>query len=212
MMMATCLAKSLAANGQACLLTYHSKYTFDGIEYAPLMYKVIMRLATINTVATTQTLQDNLQNLGVFAATVSGDINKIHGDFDKNYTQLIARGATVDNPIGILFDAYSVVPCYNFKQYIKHQQEDYLYGRLTGITHTNLMTSVMRKYNYLKVKGQWGSKLLDNKKIVAILAQLNALKGQLKLGKKLGKLVDKKKEEGVKKKNKKNTSNEVNQK
>jgi hypothetical protein len=56
MMMATCLAKSLTTNAQAPLLTYHSKYTFDGIEYAPLMYKVIMRLATINTVATTQTL------------------------------------------------------------------------------------------------------------------------------------------------------------
>ncbi len=53
-MMATCLAKSLTKNAQACLLTYRSKYTFDGIEYTPLMYKVIMRLATINTVATTQ--------------------------------------------------------------------------------------------------------------------------------------------------------------
>jgi hypothetical protein len=55
-MMATCLAKSLTADAQARLLTYRSKYTFDGIEYTPLMYKVIMRLATINTVATTQTL------------------------------------------------------------------------------------------------------------------------------------------------------------
>jgi hypothetical protein len=70
-------------NAQAHLLTYRSKYTFDGVEYAPLMYKVIMRLATIDTVATTQTLQDNLQNLGVFAATVSSDINKIHGSSIK---------------------------------------------------------------------------------------------------------------------------------
>ncbi len=94
-----------------------------------------MRLATIDTVTTTQTLRDNLQNLGVFAATVSGNINKIQGKFDKNYSQLIACGATVDNPIGILFNAYSVIPCYNFKQYIKRQHEDYLNGRLTGITH-----------------------------------------------------------------------------
>jgi hypothetical protein len=165
-MMATCLAKSLTANAQACLLTYCSKYTFDGVEYVPHMYSVIMRLITINTVATTQTPRDNLQNLGVFAVTVSGDINKIHGKFNKNYTQLIAHGATGDNPIGILFDAYSVVPCYNFKEYNKHHHEDYLDGRLTGITHKNLMTSVMRKYNYLKVKGQWGAKLPDDKKML----------------------------------------------
>jgi hypothetical protein len=36
-MMATCLAKSLTANAEAHLLTYHSKYTFNDIEYAPLM-------------------------------------------------------------------------------------------------------------------------------------------------------------------------------
>jgi hypothetical protein len=153
-MMATCLAKSLTADAQACLLTYRKEYTFKGVKYAPLMYKVIMHLAIIDTVTTTQTLQDNLQNLGVFAATVNGDINKIHGKFDNNFSQLIAYGATVDDPIGILFDAYSVVPCYNFKQYIKRQHKDYLDSKLTLITHENLMTSTMRKYDYLKVKGQ----------------------------------------------------------
>jgi hypothetical protein len=78
-MLAICLGKSLMADAQARLLTYHNEYTFDGMEYAPLMYKIIMRRATINTVATTQTLCDNLNHLGVFAATVSGDINKING-------------------------------------------------------------------------------------------------------------------------------------
>ncbi len=160
-MMATCLVKSLTADAQARLLTYYKEYTFEGVKYSPLMYKVIMRLATIDTVATTQTLRDNLQNLGVFAATVNGNINKIHGKFDKNFSQLIAHGVTVDDPIGILFDAYSVVPCYNFKQYIKRQHKDYLDGKLTSITHENLMTSTMRKYNYLKVKGQWGAKSPD---------------------------------------------------
>ena len=47
------------------------------MEYAPLiMYKIIMRLATIDTFATTHTLHENLQNLGVFGAMVNGDINK----------------------------------------------------------------------------------------------------------------------------------------
>jgi hypothetical protein len=72
------------------LLTYHNNYTFNGVEYAPVMYKVIMRLATISLIATTQTLRDNLQNLGVFAATVNGNIGKINSDFDQNYSQIIA--------------------------------------------------------------------------------------------------------------------------
>jgi hypothetical protein len=74
------------------------------------------------------------------------------------------------------------------------------------------MTSAMRKYDYLKVKGQWGAKSPGNKKIVAMSAAISALKGHLKLDDKLGKLVDKKKEGGKKKKNKKNTANRVGQK
>jgi hypothetical protein len=50
-MMAICLASSLTAEAQVRLLTYRNKYTFDGVEYAPLLNK-IMRLATINSIAT----------------------------------------------------------------------------------------------------------------------------------------------------------------
>jgi hypothetical protein len=89
-MMSMCLNKSLMASARASLLTYRNEYTFDGVEYAPLMYKIIMRLATIDSVATTRTLRDNLQNLGVFAVTVKGDIDKINAEFDTNYSQLLA--------------------------------------------------------------------------------------------------------------------------
>ncbi len=37
------------------------------------MYKIIMHLATINSIATSQTLRNNLQLLGVYTATVSND-------------------------------------------------------------------------------------------------------------------------------------------
>ncbi len=89
-MMSMCLANSLSLTAKVQLLTYKNEYIFDGVEYAPLLYKVIMRLTTINSVATTQTLRDNLQNLSVFAATVSGDIDKINTEFNKNYSQILA--------------------------------------------------------------------------------------------------------------------------
>jgi hypothetical protein len=139
------------------------------------MYKVIIRLATINSIATTQTLWDNLQNLGVFAAMVNGNIDKINSEFDQNYSQIIARGATVDDPIGIIFEAYSVIPCYNFTTYMKKQHDDYLDGKLT-VTHEALMVSAKAKMDYLKLKGKWGAKSPHNKKIVAMAAEMTALK------------------------------------
>jgi len=179
-MMNMCLANSLSLSAKVQLLTYKNEYIFDGIEYAPLMYKVIMRLAAINSVATTQTLRDNLQNLSVFAATVSGDIDKINTELNKNYSQILARGATVHDPLNLLFNAYLVVPCYHFKTYMKQKHNGYLDGTLT-LTHEVLMAFAKAHFDYLKNTGQWGAKSPDDEKIVAMAAKINALKGQLKL-------------------------------
>jgi hypothetical protein len=88
-MMCICLAKSLTADAQTRLLTYRKDYLIGDVECAPLMYKVIMWLATINSVATTQALHDNLHALEAFASIVSDDIDKINAEFDKNYSQII---------------------------------------------------------------------------------------------------------------------------
>jgi hypothetical protein len=161
-MMSICLAKSLTADAQARLLTYRNEYAFDGVKYTTLMYKIVMRSATIDSIATTQTLHDNLQSLGTYAATVSGGINKVHSEFDKNYSQLIARGTIINNPISILFDAYLVVPCHHLKLYIRQRHEDYLDSKLTSITHKALLTSAKCKFDWLKTKGLWGAKSPDN--------------------------------------------------
>jgi hypothetical protein len=171
------------------------------------MYKIIMRLATIDFVATTQTLRNNLQSLGSYTATVSGDIDKVHSKFDKNYSQLIASSAIVDDPIGILFEAYLVVPCHRFKSYIRQQHEDYLEGKHTTITHEALMTSAKHKFDWLTTKGLWGAKSPDNEKIVAMTATLNTLKGQLKLDPKFSAIANEGKKKGDKKDKKKNKKN-----
>jgi hypothetical protein len=151
-MMTSCLSQLLTANATARLLIVRHKYSFDSVEYAPLML-TIMGLATINSVATTQSLRDNLHTLGTFSATVNGDITKIHKEFDSNYQQLLARGANFDDPIGILFDAYHVVPCYNFTAYMKCKKENYLDG-ITSLTHETLMSMATRTADRLILMGE----------------------------------------------------------
>jgi hypothetical protein len=211
-MMCICLGKSLTAAAQAKLLAHRSEFTFDDVEYAPLMYKIIMRLTTMDSVATTQSLRENLQNLATFAVTVQGDIDKIHEEFDKNYSQIIARGATVDDPIQLLFDAYLAVPCYNFKKYIEIQQDNYLDGNLPGLSHDALRKMAKSKFDWLVNKKKWGARSPDDDKIVAMAAEIKDLKGQLKLNPQLSKLAaGGDKEDGGKKKgkakNKKDKSN-----
>jgi hypothetical protein len=40
--MAQCLLKSLTPATKTCLQVYQSQYTFDDVEYGPLIYKMIM--------------------------------------------------------------------------------------------------------------------------------------------------------------------------
>ncbi len=158
-MMAQCLKKSLTVAALARLEPYQSQYLFNGVEYGLLMYKIIMRLATINSVATTEALRANLNNLPIYVTSVNGDIDLINSYFDVNYSQILARGSTVDDPIAKLFNAYLIIPDYNFKLYIAKKQDDYHDGNLgASITHENLMAQATAKFTYLTTRKIWGSK------------------------------------------------------
>ena len=152
-MMAQCLLKSLTPAAKTRLQVYQSQYTFDGVEYGPLIYKKIMQLATIDSVATTETLCANLTNLPIYVASINGDIDLINSYFNVNYTQILARGSTVDDPIAKLFDAYLVVPDYNFKTYMAKKQDAYHDGELgASFTHEKLMAQATAKFTYLTTR------------------------------------------------------------
>jgi hypothetical protein len=158
---------------------------------------------------------DNRLRRDHHASTVSGDIDKINTEFDKNYSPIIARGATIDDPVGILFEAYKIVPCHKFKVYIHRMHDDYLDGKLPALSHKSLMGLAKNKSNYLKNKGTWGAKSLDDDKIIAMAAAIKNLKGQLKLAPKLAKAIenkDKKGKKGQKNKNKKSNVDKAKQK
>jgi len=123
-----------------------------------------------------QTLRDNLQHLDVFAVGVKGNSDMVNAEFDKNYSQLLARGATLNDPNGILFEAYLLVPCYNFTKYIGTKHDDYLKGKFTGLTHEAMMSMAECKFDFLKTKGKWGAKSPGNEKILVMTAKIETLK------------------------------------
>jgi hypothetical protein len=97
--------KMLMPAARITLLPFLGDYEIDKIIYAPLLYKKIMALATIDSVAIPKTLHSNLRELPTYCSTIKRDIELLHSYFNTNYTQFIAHGATVDNPIDILFSA-----------------------------------------------------------------------------------------------------------
>jgi hypothetical protein len=115
-----------------------------------------MALATIGSITTTKTLRSNLRELPTYCSTIKGDIELLHSYFDSNYTQIITHSATVNNLVDILFSAYMVIPCNNFRSYIKRKQDAYTDGTLT-LTHKELIMLATNKFNLLKQEGTWGA-------------------------------------------------------
>jgi hypothetical protein len=221
-MMSKCIMKLLTSVARVRLLPFQGDYEINNVVYAPLLYKKIMALATIDSVTTTKTLHSNLGELPTFCFTIKGDIKLLHSYFDSNYTQIIAPGATVDNLIDILFSTYMVVPSNNFRSYIKRKQDAYTDGLLT-LMHKELIMLATNKFNLLKQEGTWGAKSPDEDKIVAMQAELTALRGQFQLATNLKRAAGAKddnkaggKKQGGgdnrKQKNKKNNTNKKEQK
>jgi hypothetical protein len=221
-MMSKCIMKTLTPAARVRLLPFQGDYKIDNVIYAPLLHKKIMVLATINFVATTKTLRSNLRELPTYCSTIKGDIKLLCSYFDSNHTQIIAPSATVNNPVDILFSAYMVIPCNNFRSYIKRKQDAYTDGTLT-LTHEELIMLATNKFNLLKQEGTWGAESPNKDKIMAMQAELTAHRGQFQLAPNLKKAAgakddDKaggKKEDGgdnKKQKNKKNNTNKKKQK
>jgi hypothetical protein len=136
-----------------------------------------MGLATINSVATTKTLHTNLRVLSTYSSTIKRDIKLLHFYFDTNYMHIIACGATVDDPVDILIAAYMVIPCQNFRSFIKCKQDAYTNGAPT-LAHKEFIMLATKKFILLKQKGTWGAKSPDKDKILAMQAELTALNVQ----------------------------------
>ncbi len=172
--------KTLTPAARVRLLPFRGDYEIDNVIYAPRLHKKIVALATIDSVVTTKTLRSNLRELPTYCSTIKEDIELLHSYFDSNYTQIIAHGAMVNDPVDILFSAYMVIPCNNFRSYLKRKQGAYTDGTLT-LMHKELIMLATNKFNLLKQEGTWGAKSPDEDKIVAMQAELTTLRGQFQL-------------------------------
>jgi hypothetical protein len=112
-----------------------------------------------------------------------------------------------------------VVPCHNFRSYIKRMKDAYTDGTLT-LTHKELIMLATNKFNLLKQEGTWGAKSPDKDKIVAMQADLTTLKGRFQLASNLKKAAGAKddnkeggkKQDGADNKKKKNKASNANKK
>ena len=236
-MMAQCLMASLTSDARNCVVAYRSDYertpagTTTPTMVAPLLYKTIMRLATLDSAATIKALKAKITNIAEYARECGGDIDLIIGRINTNNTQLLARGVDMkEDAVQPVLEMFATaIPDASFTKYFTQKQDDYWdqTDEMKGISLENLLKMAKTKFDLIKGQSKWGVLSKEAQDIIALQAKLEEVQdANLKLAKKYKEKANapsngdqggetkpiQDKPKGKKKKNKKDTANKKKQK
>ena len=187
-----CLMASLTDKGRLKIVSEVDKYTVNDIKCGPLLFKLLMSKAVIDSRATVSHIRENLASLDTYMIKVQSNITLFNDYVKDQITNLTARGEKSEDLLTNLWKAYFVVSDKNFVRYIQGKKDAYDEGE--DIHRDSLMTLAENKYKALVVEGKWNSLSEEQNQIISLTAELKKLKeNRLQLGNK-GKKSDKNKE------------------
>ena len=120
-----CILSSLDETARKRVLAYHKDYTINKQVVFPLLYKTIMRLATLDSTATDSALRNNIRNILEYAISKNWDIDEVISYIDENYSQLKARGKSMDDANVIVMEMLSKANDASFAKYWTDKLDDY---------------------------------------------------------------------------------------
>ena len=190
-----CLMASLTDKGRLKIASETDKYSVNNIKCGPLLFKLLMSKAAIDSRATVSHICENLANLDSYMTKVQSNISLFNSYVKEQITNLAARGEQTQDLLTNLWRAYFVVSDKNFVRYIQAKKDNYDEGE--NIDQDNLMTLAENKYKALVVEEKWNSLSDEQHQIVSLTAEVKKLKENcLQLGNK-GKSNNKKKSDNT---------------
>ena len=179
-MMQKCIYDSLTASCKLSLVQYKPEYMWEEQICAPLLLKVLMRLATMDSVATIKALKNSMNTLAEYTAQVSGDVPLITARYVEIRNRLRAAGSEVEGTEDALFRALKAVPVLKFVTYIETKEDSHNDGTLTA-SADKIIVLAMQRYNLMVERNEWALETPKKDEIIAMQAELDNLKGQLDL-------------------------------
>ena len=175
MQIVKCILSSLSLPGFRKIQTWHASWHhtqgLHTVPAYPLLIKIIIREAFIDTQATTRILREHLSSLPAKLEDFKGDIEQLNAFVKVTQDQLSARGETTTDLLANLFKGYLSSRDPSFRRYIEKKQEDYDDG--TAFTVDGLMNSASNKFKLLVESGKWMAPSDEQAKIIALEAKVN---------------------------------------
>ena len=94
--------ESLTLRTQQSLTQYKAEYTFNTVTCGPLLLKIIIRMATMDTRATISIIRAQLNGIEALKAVVTDNMGQITEFFTENLERLKAYGANTDDKVDVL--------------------------------------------------------------------------------------------------------------
>ena len=172
----TCIMASLTEDAKAQVNIRREDFTINGRGAGPLLLKVIVSLAHVDTEATVMVLRQRLADLHVYIMDINADIAKFNFYVDETLRALHARGEQTLDLLPNLFKAYENVNDDNFLEFIRRKKNAYEEGDNPGLTPRQLMTLARTKYQTLIEQKKWQALSARDQKLIALEASVNKLK------------------------------------
>lgn len=174
MQMYLCLSNSLTKEAQEKIVDESSMYTISEITSGPLYFKLLMQKANLDNKATTFHLREQLTNLDTYMVTVESNVETFNNHVKKFRAGLRFRGERTDDLLINLFKGYYAAADKEFVSYMRTHKDRYSDGE--DYTEEQLLNLALNKYTDLKREGKWTTLSSDQENIVALSADIEAIK------------------------------------
>ena len=136
---------SLTKDSKTTIVNEKQAYQVGGVDSAPLLYKLIIGKAIVDTKATAAQYRTSLLNLDKYMLSVESDIQKFNEHVRTCRQGLAARGERVDDLILNLFKGCQAASDRKFLQYIEMKELAYT-DESQSFTADVLITYTEKKY------------------------------------------------------------------
>jgi hypothetical protein len=169
-----CIMSSITDSAKKRINLKRTQFTINGIGCGPLLLKVIIQTAYVDTRSTVLHLREQLSQLDTYMIDVNSDIEQYNDHVKTLVDGLNARGEQTLDLLANLFKGYMGASDADFIDFIKRKKNSYEEGDI-DLTAEQLMQATDNKYNSLKQSGRWNQTSEQDDKIIALQAQVSHL-------------------------------------
>jgi hypothetical protein len=177
--LAQCITESLEDAVTLKLLVRASEYTVNGVEDGPCMLKTLISVVNIQTRATVSCVRSALKRLPELMNELDSDITVFNGVVSEHIDKLNAMGASCEDLLNHLFEAYQSTSDNALNEYMKDKENKWEDHTIEEMTPETLMTLAEEKFKTLAQKKMHRAPLMtpgkEDSSIIALQAKVKEM-------------------------------------